>query len=132
MKKLKSFIISFIVCLAFCANTHAQNLTYNTVASDSIGQVHINQTISLRISIMQGGTSSPVIYSEKFVVTGDSLGVVSFTFGSGTVLSGALSNINWQSSNYARIDCDPNAGNNFGKVGNSMVNTVTHMLIPNQ
>lgn len=132
MKKLKLLILLFVAFLAFDASTQAQNMNYRTLAADSLGQIHVNQSVSVRISIMQGSISSPVIYSEKFIATTDSMGVVSFTFGNGTLLSGTLSNINWQATNYARIDCDPNAGNNFGKIGNSIVNIATRMLIPNQ
>ncbi len=47
---------------------------------------------------MQGSAYNPVIYVESFTATSDSMGMATFTFGNGTVVSGNLANVNWSAS----------------------------------
>jgi hypothetical protein len=129
--KLFGFLIVF---MAIGGNVQAQNpiLLYHTIATDTTSIVLMNHTVSIRISIIQGSALNPIIYSESFTVTSDSMGVVSFTFGTGRVVSGSLSNVNWTASNLAMLEIDPNAGSKFFRIGLAPVNTATYMLIPNQ
>lgn len=130
MKRLKIIILAAMLT-ALGVNTNAQNLQYHTIATDSSGVVHISQTISLRISIMQDNKNNQVIYCEKFTITSDTMGVVSFTFGNGTLVSGDINSINWGGTNVAKLEVDPNAGNNFAEIGYSEVNTTTYLLVTN-
>src|SRR5579885_827992 len=132
MRKYKTILFFLIAWLGLFTTAQAQSLDYRTLAADSTGQVYLNQNISLRVSIMQGSKSNPVIYCEKFTITSDTTGFANFTFGNGTVVSGSFGDINWGAKNYAKVETDPAAGSNFGKVGNAIVDTVTHMLVTNQ
>jgi hypothetical protein len=137
-EKFLEALLGIILFLSFGLNAHAQNnnqnqpLLYHIIATDSTSRALQNQTVALRISIMQGNASNPIIYSEIFTANSDSSGVASFTFGSGQVVSGNLSYINWSASNLARLEVDPKAGRNFSRIGTAPIITAIPMLIPNQ
>ena len=131
MKNLVLITIFIALFIIVSIKVKAQNLLYHTLANDTTGIVLMSHQVSLRVSIMQGSLSSQVIYCESFVVTSDTMGIASFTFGTGTVVSGSLASVNWQANNFTKIEIDPAAGSNYGKMGYAIVNTTTHMLLPN-
>ena len=102
MKKIAR-MISVIITLMTVLNigfspVNAQSpqaFKYQAVARDLEGNVLPGQEVAFRMSILQGSSSGPVVYSERHALTTNEFGLANISFGTGTVLSGSFPAINW-------------------------------------
>lgn len=132
MKQTKLVLSLITLLLGLCVVVKAQRLQYFTLASPDNSNVLFNKTVALRISIIQGNSKAgAVLYSESFTLTSDQRGMLSFTFGTGTVLSGNLSSVDWKSKNIVKIEIDSTAGSNYSLVGYANFSTNVPLLVPN-
>ena len=98
----------------FASNLYSQppqTFKYQAVARDAIGNIIVNQTVSFKISILQGSASGTVVYSESHTLPTNDYGLVNLIIGNGTNISGDFSNIDWGSSGNDIYSA------NLGKVG---------------
>ena len=68
---------------------------YQAVARDASDQPYRNTNLGIRISLVKGGSSGIVSYSERHLVTTSQLGVLNIKIGDGAVLAGNLEDIDW-------------------------------------
>lgn len=82
----------------------------------------ILKDIGLRISILSGSATGPIVYSETQIPHTDEFGIVTTVIGNGTVVSGKLSELDWSSGPYfVKIDVDPSGGTNYRISGSSQL-----------
>ena len=75
------------------STTLAQNgINYQGAATDSDGAKLVDQNISLRTSVLQGGVEGTISYSETHSTTTDQFGLFNVVIGQGEVVSGVLGN----------------------------------------
>ena len=106
-----------------------QKISYQSVIRNSSNALIINQSIGVRITILQGSASGNVVYSESQQSTTNANGLVSVEIGSGIVQSGTFTTIDWNNGPYfIKTETDPNGGNNYtitvGAASNGWSNTV--------
>ncbi len=128
MKKLFSFAgILFGAMLMFAQVP--QKMSYQAVVRNASGQLLQNKNISSKISILQNSESGTVVYSERLTGSTNANGLISFTIGSGTILSGDFSTIDWSSGNYyLKTETDPEGGTNYSIAGTSQLLSVPYSL----
>jgi hypothetical protein len=72
-----------------------QSIKYQGIARNSAGLALNNQVISVRISIRDNSAAGPVVYQENHNTTTSPYGLYNLNLGTGTVLQGTFSAINW-------------------------------------
>ncbi|MFN5208754.1 MAG: hypothetical protein ACK5D8_04615, partial [Bacteroidota bacterium] len=89
---MKKFSLLLIICL-FQQTLSAQvpqAMSYQAVIRDAGGALLINQTIGMRISILQGSATGAAVYVETHTPLTNANGLVSIEMGNGTVVSGTF------------------------------------------
>lgn len=99
---------------------------YQSVIRDLTNAVVSNQLIGLQISIQHENIGGLTVYSEAFMQSTSSSGVINVTIGSGTVLSGDFPSIDWTNGPfYLEVSCDLGGGTNY-----MVMNTTPLMSVP--
>ncbi len=129
MKRTLLFILSLML---FAIATSAQSpeaFKYQAVARDAGGQILANQSVSFRISILQGNASGTSVYSETHASNTNTFGLVNLGIGNGVVVSGNFSNIDWGTDSYfVQIEMDETGGNNYQLMGASQLLSVPYAI----
>ncbi len=130
------FGISFIaVCFAFVFQKQAfsqsvpQRFSYQAVIRDDANQLLNNQSVGIRLSILQGSATGTAVYVETHTASTSTNGLLSLQVGGGTVVSGTLAQIDWSSGPYfIKTETDPFGGTNYSITGISQMLSVPYAL----
>ncbi|TXF88223.1 hypothetical protein FUA23_15540 [Neolewinella aurantiaca] len=102
---------------------------FQAVARDVDNNAMATDNIAVRVSLLAGGPSGSVSYSERHEVTTTDLGVFDLHIGNGSALSGDINTINWGTDNYfLKIDIDPDGGSSYINLGASQLLSVPYAL----
>lgn len=133
---MKTIYTLLLIALLSIMSAHAQSpqsFHYQAVPRDANGNIMQNQNISLKMLILKGSSSGSIIYSETHNVLTNDQGLVNIQVGEGTVITGALSNIDWHTDSYfIRVEMDPTGGSQFVNLGTSELSSVPYALYANQ
>ena len=91
------FLYLATTCVATAQNV-PQGINYQAVLRDAKGEVLPDQTVRLKVSILDPETKSN-FYTEKHAVTTNQIGMFTLTIGAGQAEKGKFSEIPWASSN---------------------------------
>ena len=127
---MKKLLLSFIL-FAFCAIAFAQapqKMSYQAMIRNNNNLLIINQTIGMRISIIQGTINGNAVYTERQTPTTNNIGLISIEIGSNP--SGLNFNtINWvQGPYFIKTEIDPTGGNNYTINGAAELLSVPYAL----
>jgi hypothetical protein len=126
----KSLFTLIALCITFF--TFAQSplsFNYQAVARNNTGAVLANQPVGFQISILLSSTSGPSVYVETHSVTTNNFGLANLAIGTGTVVSGTFSNINWGGfSHFVQIEMDETGGSNYQLMGTSQLLSVPYAM----
>ena len=124
---LLSFILSFSQLIAQAPVPSGIN--YQAIARNSSGSVYVNQSVSVRISILLGSESGPTQYSETHTATTNSFGLFNIKIGGGTPVTGNFDDVTWNTANqYIKVEVDPSGGSSYVSVGTSELLSVPFAL----
>ena len=102
---------------------------FQAVARDTDNNAMATDNIAVRVSLLAGGPSGAVSYSERHEVTTTDLGVFDLHIGNGVSLSGDINAIDWGGDNYfLKVDIDPDGGNSYVNLGASQLLSVPYAL----
>ena len=123
-------IFTILALLALVYNTFAttpQKISYQGIVRDANAiQVRL-KTIGMQISILQGSVTGTEVYVETQSPTTTDFGLVSVEIGSGSVVLGNFSSIDWASGPYfLKVETDIEGGTNYDIVGTSELLTVPY------
>ena len=125
MKKL----IAMLAVLLLACSTFAQapqKMSYQAVIRDAGNTLVKNHSVGMKISILQGTTP---VYVETQTTSTNANGLVTFEIGSGTIVSGTFSTINWANGTYSiKTETDPVGGTNYNITGVSKLLSVPYAL----
>jgi hypothetical protein len=103
-----------------------ESMNYQAVIRDGSGNVLANQTVSLRIKILQGSVSGSSVYEETFNPTTNAYGSIAIQIGTGTVVSGTFNTIDWgANSHFVETAVDISGGTNY-----TVISTTQFMSVP--
>jgi len=89
----------------------------------------VNSNIGMQISILQGSATGTAVYVESFSPTTNANGLVTIEIGTGTVVSGNFTNIDWSTGTYfIKTETDLNGGANYTITGTSQMLSVPYAL----
>jgi len=114
-KVLLLLTFSFLLLTLFAQTP--QSFKYQSVVRDANGNAMQNQSVDFRISILQTTSSGTPVYIETFSTITNNFGLVNIEIGTGIVLSGTFSSINWGTDKYyLQVELDPD-GNGYQFMG---------------
>ncbi len=106
-----------------------EKMKYQAVIRDSNGHVITNQAIGMQISILQGDLPGTLVYTETQSLTSNAQGLTSTEIGTGTVVIGDFSTINWANGPYfLQIETDPTGGTNYTVTGTNQLLSVPYAI----
>ncbi|NBV91144.1 MAG: collagen-like protein [Flavobacteriia bacterium] len=98
---IKFLFLPAFIFLAFFAKAQApEGINYQAVIRKTDGTLVTNSSVAIRVQIKQSSSIGTLVYSERQSVVTTQYGLVNFVIGSGTLLSGNFSAINWSTGNY--------------------------------
>ncbi len=128
---MRHAILLFLLFLT-SAGLYAQapsGFRFQAVARDAANDVMATDNIAVRVSLLRGGPSGAVDYSERHEVTTTDLGVFDLHIGNGSALSGDINTIDWGTDSYfLKIDIDPMGGDSYVNLGASQLLSVPYAL----
>jgi hypothetical protein len=125
-------LLLLVAGLAMCTMTFAQapaGFKYQAVARDGSGAILSSNSVSFRISILQGNDAGPVVYSERHFTTTNEFGLVNLEIGKGAADTGTFDAIGWgASAHFVQVEMDPSGGSSFQLLGSSQLMSVPYAL----
>lgn len=122
----------FIAQLTLSAKAKAQSpqrFSYQAVLRNASNALLSNQSIGMRISILQGSATGTASYVETHTATTSAQGLINLEIGGGTVVSGSLSGINWGAGAYfVKTETDPAGGTNYSLVSTTRLQSVPYAM----
>ena len=133
MKKIFSLMTAvLLMAVAAIGQSPAPGLfNYQGVARNSVGNVLINKTISLRLTIHDGTPGGPSVYQETRTVTTNPFGLFNVQVGGpgASSSSGTIPGVNWGvNAKYIQVEIDPNGGSTFINIGTAQIASVPYAL----
>jgi hypothetical protein len=126
--KIVLIICFVLVCSAAIAQT-PQAFKYQTVVRNSSNQPIANQTIGMKISLLQGSSTGISVYEENHFPTTNILGLVNIEIGNGTTVHGSFANIDWGNDLYfVKTELDPSGGTTWQYMGTSQLLSVPYAM----
>ena len=128
MKKLYIILVALLLSAITFAQT-PEKMSYQAVVRDSGDNLISNQPVGMQISILQGSASVTAVYEETQTPTTNANGLVSLEIGSGTVVSGDFTTIDWANDTYfIKTEIDPTGGTSYTITGTSQLLSVLYAL----
>lgn len=127
-------IYTILCAVLLTASVFAQapeKMSYQAVIRNSSNQLITSQDIGMRISILQGSIYGASVYVETHSTTTNTNGLVTLEIGTGTVLNGDFTIIDWANDVYfIKTETDPTAagGIAYTIIGTSQLMSVAYAL----
>ncbi len=131
MKIIKVLLINVIILFVMSktAAQAPQKFSYQAVIRNGSNVLVANTTVGVKISILQSSPAGGVVYVERHTPTTNSNGLATFEIGSGTRLSGTITDIEWgNGSYYIKTEVDPTGGTSYSVTGTSQLLSVPYAL----
>ncbi len=127
---MKSTLTLILVALSSMLLAQApQRFNYQAVVRNSDGILIKDQSVSFRMTIIEGTPSGTVKYQETQSATTNKYGLVTISIGAGQIVSGSMSSINWGADDHTlRVEIDPAGGTNFSVLSTSQLMSVPYAL----
>lgn len=128
---MKIYFFIGLILLVYSTSTAQtpQKMSYQSIIRNSNNTLVSSATVGIRITILQGSNSGLSVYVETHTVTTNQNGVANFEIGTGTVLFGSFSSIDWGNGiYYVKTETDINGGTNYTITGTSPFTSVPYAL----
>ena len=129
---MKTKIYSIVAGLLLTASVFAQapqKISYQAVIRNSSNALVISTPVGMQISILQGSSSGTAVYVETQTPSTNANGLVSLEIGSGTIVTGTISNINWAAGPYfIKTETDLTGGTAYTITGTNQLMSVPYAL----
>jgi len=123
----------FVLCLilGFSYEANSQTFNYQAAVRDAGGNLVTNQSVGVRIRILEGSPTGTVLFNETHSVTSNAHGIIALPVGGGTAEAGSTSfgSISWSQLNkWIDIWVDVVGGTNYVQLGTSELRFVPYAL----
>ena len=131
MKKMLTIFIS-IISVALIAQV-PQGVGYQAVATDANGIELVNQSISIRASVLSGSANGTIEWEETHATITDAFGLFALTIGEGNSTGNgaqlSFADISWgTNTHYLKIEIDVTGGANYSFMGTNQMMSVPYAL----
>ena len=109
-----------------------EKMTYQSVVRNTNDQLVTNTSIGIQISILQTSVSGASVYTERHFPATNINGLVSLEIGTGVIISGDFTAIDWANDAYfLKTEIDLNGGATYTITGTSQLLSVPFSLYAN-
>jgi len=106
-----------------------QKMSYQSVVRNAANQIVANQSIGVKISIIEGSLNGTTAYAERHTTTTNANGLFTLETGGGTPTTGTFATINWgNGSHYIKSEIDLTGGTNYTLSGTMELLSVPYAL----
>ena len=128
MRKLYTLLTAIIITSSAFAQA-PEKMSYQAVVRDGSNALVASSSVGMQISILQGSSSGTAVYVETQTPTSNANGLVSFEIGTGTLVSGDFTTIDWVNGPYfVKTETDPTGGSAYTITGTSQLLSVPYAL----
>jgi hypothetical protein len=128
MKKIYSILAGLLLTASVFAQA-PQKMSYQAVIRNSSNALITSTPVGMQISIMQGSPTGTAVYIETQTPSTNANGLVSLEIGTGTVITGTFSAINWAAGPYfIKTETDPTGGTAYTIAGTNELMSVPYAL----
>ncbi|MDC0257774.1 hypothetical protein OAK35_03415 [Crocinitomicaceae bacterium] len=132
---MKKLILSLVVIATIAISSFGQapeGFKYQAVVRDAGNTIVNNQAVGMQMTIQQGSIGGTTVYQETFAPTTNAYGLVNHEIGSGTVVSGDFTTIDWSAGPYfIETAVDVTGGTSYAVMGTSQLMSVPYALYAN-
>jgi len=126
IKTLLSSIAATILSAVMYAQA-PQAINYQAIARAGNGGLLVNQTLNLRLSILEGGPQGSVVYQESQSSLTNQFGLFTLKVGQGQAITGTFSQIPWANGDmWASVEI--NQAGSFISIGETQLLSVPYAL----
>jgi hypothetical protein len=126
--RLLLLIPIFLINTWYISAQSPNKMSFQAVIRDASGELVANQSVGLRMSILQGSVSGSSVYTETHSPTTNSSGLISIEIGGGTTTDD-FSSIDWSNGPYyLKREVDPAGGSNYLISGTSQLMSVPYAM----
>jgi len=113
MKKVLTILTAVIITATVWAQS-PEKMSYQAVVRDASDNLVTNTNIGIQVSIIQSSATGTSVYVERHFPTTNDNGLVTLEIGTGTVVSGNFSTIDWANDIYfIKTEIDLAGGANY-------------------
>jgi len=129
MKRVKVLLLSLLLISGIASAQSPNKFSYQAIIRAIGGQALTNQSIGMRLSILQGSDNGTAVYVETHTANTNTQGLVTLQIGGGIVQSGSISQIDWANGPYfVKTETDPEGGSAYVITGTNPLLSVPYSL----
>jgi hypothetical protein len=124
---MKNLYILFLalLCSTMLMAQSPQKFSYQAIVRNSSNALVANTAVGIQVSILIGWAAGPAQYVEQHTVTTNINGLATLEIGTGTVISGVFSNLDWSTGDYfIQTEIDPTGGTAYSITGTTQLLSV--------
>ena len=129
---MKKYLLALLIFLSSIAYGQVPNqINYQGIARNSVGNVLPNKNISVRLSVRDVSATGGIVYRELRNVTTSNFGLFNIAIGGpgAASVTGTIAGINWKTgAKYLQVEIDPAGGSNFMDLGAAQLLSVPYAL----
>jgi len=129
---MKKILLPLLLAVSsFVYGQVPNQINYQAVARNSVGNVLPNRKITVRLSIRDVNATGTALYKETRTVTTNNFGLFNVAIGSPGAdnSTGTINGINWGSAaKFIQVEVDPDGGSNFMNMGAAQLLSVPYAL----
>jgi hypothetical protein len=104
-------------------------MSYQAVIRNINNTLTTSTQVGIQISILQGSITGIAVYTETHTPKTNANGLISLEIGSGTVITGVFTEIDWATGPYfIKTETDATGGDNYSIIGTSELTSVPYAL----
>jgi len=128
MKRVLNLFIAVIISIPIFAQA-PESMSYQAVVRNSSGDLVSSATIGMQISIIQSSATGASVYIETHTPSSNANGLVNIEIGTGTIVTGSFSGIDWADGPYfIKTETDPTGGTGYTISGTTQLLSVPYAL----
>ena len=129
MKKLTTLFAALYIVLTIGAES-PEKISYQAIIRNTKGELIKNQSIGMKISIYYYNKTAPLtVYAETQTPTTNENGLVSIIIGTGTVVTGIFTDIDWATrAFYLKTEIDPGGRTSYSITSDTQILSVPYAL----
>ena len=106
-----------------------QKINFQSIVRNTSGVIVSNKSVRFKVTILTNSIAGSPVYSETHLNNTDAIGLVSLEIGTGTLLSGVFSSIDWgNAAHFIKLEADFNGGTTYELLGIQELMSVPYAL----